>query len=136
MKFKNLVIALIIILFSAVMPANTNAQEWSRYEYFKTHHYYPEYAWRGRSLFGFLHWGWKAGYRRDFYYCNSRYDSTFKAWDDEYDNMHKDGKYYHTYRKDARYDGEGYHRYYHNYNRYYYDRYYDDNFRPQVDDNK
>ncbi len=125
MKLKNLVIALLALLFSAGLSTHASAQEWRYYRHYR----YSDKCCkdddcrRDRYYYKPFRRGCNFGWRREAYaHCC--------------DSSENNGKYCHTYRNYSHYDGRGYYRYYNRYNRFYYDRYYDDNFRPQVDDNK
>jgi len=125
MSFKNIFIALLILLFSAGVCSTANAQEWRYYKWY--HHdddgpYHKERYYYRPYHHGFLGMGW----RRDWRDSYAHEDNSF----DDY------AKYVHTYKNYDHEETPGYHRYYHMYKRYYYDRYYNDNYHSQVDDNK
>ncbi len=128
MKFRNLVIAL-LVLISSFSAVKVEAQHYccSQDRYCSHQHHYYDGCYRRNVMFRWFRRGCNFGWRRDFYGYNAKADSF-------YNNLN--AKYHHTYKDADHYDRDGYHRYYHHYNRYYYDRYFDDNFRPQVDDNK
>lgn len=123
MKFRHLIIAIALLLFCTGLNTDAQAQGWRDHSYCKARNCCNDGHYRGKYYHRFMKRSCNFGYRRDYY---AKADSFFKE---------REGKYYHTYKKQDD-DNEGYYHYYRNNNKLYYDRYFDDNYRPQVDNNK
>ncbi len=138
MKLRNLVIALLTLLFSTGISTHTNAQEWRYYRHYSRSGTFckedNEYR-GGKYNYKPFRRGCNFGWRRDFYAHCFDNNCCKEGKEGKECKEGKDGKYAHTVKECDR-DGRGYYHYYDGNNRYYYDHYYDDNYRPQVDNNK
>ena len=143
MRLRNMIMAVVVMLFLFGISSKTNAQEWEgwRHRYYRDHHprdvkwsddHYYYRPWGG----GIFNWGWGWGWR-GYYYDN--YHSDHTAYRDYVEKHHND--YYRDYRehRDHNYryfDDDNDRNNYRYHYRDYWHRFHDDNYRPEVDNNK
>jgi hypothetical protein len=146
MKIKNVLTALLVMLFLTGITFGANAQEWRwREKYYSKHHtaddeWYKDHSYYSAWGGGIFNWGRGLG-MRDFYYNDYSYDdSLYHEYQDKYYNdFSRDYKSHRPCSSRCYDEGNCKEHYYHNYRDRVYDDYYHgyhDNYRPEVDNNK